>query len=187
MENSNYIKEILKINQQIRELKENRILEIWNHFNANIINGIYLELCAKITETKMIPIDKVFNITVHPNLNKHELLNKYYNLGIKKERFQKILPIVNTIWFKIASICKEFDLKYIHNLSTLKDELNTLENREAVIDIMETYENKINNTKSIEELEESIKIENSSNLLDLFNDTKQILKLHYELLRYTLG
>ena len=182
MEHTNYINEILKVTKQIKELKDSQITEIWNQFNTNIINNIYLELCNKITETKMIPLDKLFNITVHPNLNKQELLNKYYNLGIKKERFHKILPIVNTIWLKIASICKPFDLKYINNLSILKDELNRLENRELFNEIITKYESKINNTKNIEELENMLKTENNSDLLDLFNDSKQILKIHYELL-----
>ena len=182
MEHTNYINEILKLTQQIKELQDSRITEIWHQFNTNIINNIYLELCNKITETKMIPLDKLFNISVHPNLNKQELLNKYYNLGIKKERFRKILPIVNTIWLKIASICKPFDLKYINNLLNLQNELNRLESKEVLVNLIDVYENKLNNSKNIEELENMLKTENNSDLLDLFNDTKPILKFHYELL-----
>ena len=187
MENISFIRKIFVIRNEIYQLELQKHNEIWNQFQESLVLQIYRDLCIRVPETKSIVIQQIFNKTIHPSQNKDELLSKYANLRLNFNRMNKIQLIVNDFWLKLASLWVPIDMKYDKQLDELRTQLVQLDMSEEIEEILSKFEYIIKECKSLQEVEENIKrVDKTSqiryDLLELFDCTKNILDIHYQLL-----
>ena len=187
MENISFIRKIFVIRNQIYQLEQQKHNEIWNQFHDSLVMQIYKDLCSRIPETKSIMVQQLFNKTIHPSQNKEELLSKYANLKLNFNRMSKIQLTINDFWLKLASLWTAIDIKYDKQLAELRSSLVQLDCSSELENILSAFESTIQKSKSLQELEEKIKRENivpqiRENLLEIFDCTKNILDVHYQLL-----
>jgi hypothetical protein len=187
MESISFIRQIFVIRNQIDQLEQKKHNETWNRFNDSLIIQIYKDLCSRIPETKSIMVQQLFNKTIHPSQNKEQLLSKYADLKLNFNRMSKIQLTVNDFWLKLASLWAPIDMKYDKQLTELRSTLLRLDSSSELEGILSIFESTIQKSKSIQELEEKIKRENTvphirENLLEIFDCTKNILDIHYQLL-----
>jgi hypothetical protein len=175
------------IRNQIYQLEQQKHNEIWNQFHDSLVLQIYKDLCSRIPETKSILVQQLFNKTIHPSQNKEELLSKYAKLKLNFNRMSKIQLTVNDFWLKISSLWAPIDIKYDKQLEELRNHLVQLDSSPELEGILSKFEYTIQQSSSLKELEEKINRENTSplikeNLLEIFDCTKNILDVHYQLI-----
>lgn len=186
MNPSHSIKELVRLHAECKKMKQDMIGEMWAPFSDQLTHQIYLELCAKIPETKMIPLQQLFNKSVHPNANQKELMNQYIKLGVPVEKVHHFFPILQGIWAKMVPFWKPVELKFINSLLPIYKEVSDLEKNKEVMDVtFTTYQNMIEHATNLEKLEKEIaRITDSTlqqNVMDLYEQTKEILTIHYQL------
>ena len=186
MEHITFTKHISAITSKISELEKQKNIEIWSLFQYPILLQIYKELCAKIPETKLIEYNNLFNKSIHPVLNKQELINKYDKIGITQNKKYKYITIINELWNKLSYLWIPIDIKYEKEISHYQKQLSQLDNNENLKNILSIFEDEIKNSVSIEDLENKLKKHYTSdiiqnNLMDLLEDTKNILSILFKL------
>lgn len=186
MENISLICQIFVHRNQIKDLEKQKHSEIWNQFTDQLTLQIYKDLCARIPETKEISVQQLFNKTIHPNQNKEELLFKYANLRIHPNRMNKIRLQLNDFWVRLGSIWLPVEIKYEKQILELKNQLSYIDSSPDLEHILNTFNDIIENSKSVKEVEDTIKNFSTTqqimdNLLELLEFTKNILEVHYEL------
>lgn len=186
MENISFIRQIFMIRNQIYELEQQKHNEIWNQFQEPLVMQIYKDLCNRIPETKSIRIQQLFNKSIHPSLNKEELLSKYASLKINFNRLSKIRLLVNDFWLKLATIWLPIDVKYDKQISDLRNHLVQLDSSPELEGILSTFDATVEQSKTVGEVEDKIKKfsvtpQIRDNLLELLECTKNILQVHYQL------
>ena len=187
MENISFIRQIFVFRNQIYQLEQQKHNEIWNQFHDALIMQIYKDLCSRIPETKSIAVAQLFNKTIHPSRNKENLFSKYSNLNLNFNRMSKIQLIINDFWLKLASLWIPIDMKYDKDLLELRSQLLQLDTTPELDQIISKFESIIQKCKSIQEAEEHIKRESTTphirnSLQEIFDCTKNILNVHYQLL-----
>jgi len=186
MNPSHSIKELVRLHAECKKMKEAMIGEMWAPFSDQLIHQIYLELCAKIPETKMIALQQLFNKTVHPSANQKELMNQYIKLGVPVEKVHHFFPILQGIWTQMVPIWKPVEVKFMNSLIPMYKQVSELEQNKEVMDLtFTTYQNMIHRTSNLKELEKELDTITDStlqqNVMDLYEKTKEILTIHYQL------
>jgi hypothetical protein len=175
MDNINYIKQIPIVTKELEELQKIYISNLWKGFIPPIINNIYKDLCGLIPDAKKIPIGQLFDMSIHPEQNKQLLLRRLNN--------DKVVNIVNELWNKMSPLWKNIDKEYIEKIKILEDKLKEMNNSERLENTLTMYESIVNKSKNVIEVEEHIRnIDNNANrlnLLELFTNTKNIIKIKY--------
>jgi hypothetical protein len=187
MENISFIRQIILYRNQINQLEQKKQDEIWNKFHDSLVMQIYKDLCTRIPETKSISVQQLFNKKIHPSQNKEELLSKYANLKLNFNRMSKIQLTVNDFWLKLASLWEPIDTKYDKQIAELQNQFVQLDTSPELEEIISKFEYSIQKCKSIKELEEHIQKHTTTpsikyNLKEIFDSTKNILDVHYQLL-----
>jgi hypothetical protein len=187
MENISFIRQIFVFRNQIYQLEQQKHNEIWNQFHDSLVMQIYKDLCSRIPETKSIPAQQLFNKTIHPSQNKEELLSKYSNLNLNFNRMSKIQLAVNDFWLKLASLWTPIDMKYDKDLGELRNQLLQLDTSPELEQLLSKFDCIIQKCKSVQEVEQQMKRESTTphirdSLQELFDCTKNILDVHYQLI-----
>lgn len=187
MENISFIRQIILFRNQIYQLDQQKHDEVWNQFQDSLVIQIYKDLCSRIPETKSINANQLFNKKIHPSQNKEELLSKYSNLKLNFNRMSKIQLTINDFWLKLASLWEHIDIKYDKQIAELRGQFVQLDTSPELENILSTFESSIQKCKSLKEVEEQIQRHSTTpyirdNLQEIFDCTKNILDVHYQLL-----
>jgi hypothetical protein len=180
MDNINYIKQIPILTTEIEELQKKHMGNLWSGFIPPVINNIYKDLCLLIPEAKRIPIGQLFDMSIHPEQNK-QILFKRLNVFVKNS--DKLNALLNELWNKMSPLWKKIDTDHNEQLTILYNKLTEMNNSDRLDSTLSTYESIIDKYKNITDVEEYIRnVDNNAsrlNLLELFKNTKNIIKIKY--------
>jgi len=186
MNPSHSIQEIIRLHDEVKKTKVTMIQEIWNQFPPQTIQQIHAELSKKIPETKRIPVAQLFNKNIHPSSNQKELINQYITVGVPYEKIHLYFPIIQAVWTKITPLWKSIEQKYTSSLIQNYKHISELEQVNGEIEkVLTTYQYLLEQSENIEKLKESFTSitdeELRQNLNDLYEQTKDIIAVHYQL------
>lgn len=186
MNNINLIKEITESRIALKKLEADKLDELWKQFTPGVVINIYKELCKSIPELKGIPAEILLDRTIHPFQNKQLILKKLGQKVKDKNRIEKITTILNDTWAKLLPLWKQIDVKYMSQIPKLETRILELDYDNPKLDtILQTYENIINKSPTVYDVEKNINatndLETRNCLLELFRNTRDIVQIAVEL------
>jgi hypothetical protein len=182
MDTINYIKQIPLVSIEIEELNKKYINQLWVQFTPQVISNIYKDICIVFPEARKFHVDTLFDRSIHPEKNKQLLQIKLTDTVRNKDR---IVPGLNNIWSKIYPLWKQADIDYSNKITELQNKFEEMNDSDRLKNTLSMYESIITKYNDINLIEECIRnIDNNAdrlNLLEIFKNTKNILKIKYYL------